>query len=473
MHHALALSAALTSTPIAAILVAVPLDTRIEDMVRRMRDAIDHVSDHKHRMVACVTFWDRLPAESDPVATFRKLCEEFESRFGIEHVLCITPATSAQTVCDAIHGIASRMRAESIVVDEEAFKFRFNILPEASEAALDMKSTLDAFDAEVAACLDVMRCGLPTDDDRDVVAHALVRHMRERTDAVADEFVSRHSSTFVRHECYVHHARIWAALRERLDVVEAEARAMLSFDIRNPNDIRNLIRKCPHCGLIWWKVYGCDGKTSCGNRPKDAPHDHDRSFVARFVFTLVAGKLVYRKTYATTRPPVSSSSSSSSPSSSSSSSQPCAGAVALSPAGCGRDFVWKDTDILARSEIDRIMRVLGMSYDDFKPSKVDEQGRRELMQLLYQAQCNPEAFFRNGASQPQKQQQDRRSEGDSELDALLGRLALGQYVAAFRAAGVRMEDARGFSRNDLAELGLTLKERVALYNALHPEDKTK
>lgn len=26
------------------------------------------------------------------------------------------------------------------------------------------------------------------------------------------------------------------------------------------------MRKCPHCGLIWLKVIGCDGETYCGKR---------------------------------------------------------------------------------------------------------------------------------------------------------------------------------------------------------------
>ena len=26
------------------------------------------------------------------------------------------------------------------------------------------------------------------------------------------------------------------------------------------------MRECPHCGLIWSKIQGCDGQTTCGNR---------------------------------------------------------------------------------------------------------------------------------------------------------------------------------------------------------------
>ena len=34
-----------------------------------------------------------------------------------------------------------------------------------------------------------------------------------------------------------------------------------------------LFRKCPHCHLIWYKVSGCSGETTCGARPTDLKKD--------------------------------------------------------------------------------------------------------------------------------------------------------------------------------------------------------
>lgn len=36
---------------------------------------------------------------------------------------------------------------------------------------------------------------------------------------------------------------------------------------KKSSDIRDLFRACPNCGLIWMKVMGCDGMTTCGNKP--------------------------------------------------------------------------------------------------------------------------------------------------------------------------------------------------------------
>ena len=38
------------------------------------------------------------------------------------------------------------------------------------------------------------------------------------------------------------------------------------------------LRKCPHCGLIWTKVGGCEGDTTCGNRPSAVNDFRDPSF---------------------------------------------------------------------------------------------------------------------------------------------------------------------------------------------------
>ena len=35
------------------------------------------------------------------------------------------------------------------------------------------------------------------------------------------------------------------------------------------------MRNCPHCGLIWSKIQGCDGKTTCGNRMNSCDGKND------------------------------------------------------------------------------------------------------------------------------------------------------------------------------------------------------
>jgi GTP-binding protein EngB required for normal cell division len=53
------------------------------------------------------------------------------------------------------------------------------------------------------------------------------------------------------------------------------------------------LRKCPHCGLIWTKVEGCNGSTTCGNRPSNVNDIRDSAFsvLATFSFEWIGNKL--------------------------------------------------------------------------------------------------------------------------------------------------------------------------------------
>ena len=46
------------------------------------------------------------------------------------------------------------------------------------------------------------------------------------------------------------------------------------------------LRKCPHRGLIWTKVEGCEGDKTCGNRPSAVNDFRDPSFAEVGTFCL-------------------------------------------------------------------------------------------------------------------------------------------------------------------------------------------
>lgn len=61
------------------------------------------------------------------------------------------------------------------------------------------------------------------------------------------------------------------------------------------SEVSNL-RKCPHCGLIWGKWEGCDGQTTCGQRPSTA-QEFRNGQQASFTFhpdSYVPGQSEYR-----------------------------------------------------------------------------------------------------------------------------------------------------------------------------------
>ena len=66
---------------------------------------------------------------------------------------------------------------------------------------------------------------------------------------------------------------------------------MESLQYQSNHGASNL-RKCPHCGMVWAKVEGCEGQTKCGSMPS-THYDVRPDFVrmATFTFNIVRGKL--------------------------------------------------------------------------------------------------------------------------------------------------------------------------------------
>ncbi len=66
----------------------------------------------------------------------------------------------------------------------------------------------------------------------------------------------------------------------------------MSFNPNDSSDPRNMIRICPHCGLIWFKTEGCDGVTYCGTKGGKFDNQKQKAYnFVKHVFKYEKGKL--------------------------------------------------------------------------------------------------------------------------------------------------------------------------------------
>ena len=47
------------------------------------------------------------------------------------------------------------------------------------------------------------------------------------------------------------------------------------------------LRKCPYCGHVWAKVEGCEGETSCGNRPETVNDMRGSEYAVLSTYTFI------------------------------------------------------------------------------------------------------------------------------------------------------------------------------------------
>ena len=68
------------------------------------------------------------------------------------------------------------------------------------------------------------------------------------------------------------------------DEFRAKAEKEMDICLTNYKGETNRFKKCPFCGLIWFKIAGCDGKTRCGNRDliKDKFFGHYKNYIVKY-----------------------------------------------------------------------------------------------------------------------------------------------------------------------------------------------
>jgi len=484
MHHALALRAALTRSPVTAVVVTIQLSSRLETMYTAMQTALSHITGYSGKVIACVTCWDQLPSQSDPVAIFNKYRAEFSQRFKVDRLMCVGTQTGADVLCNSLYEIASQIETSTIVIDEEKFKHDFDILPNAQEAEKEMRKLQDQFAVRVIAAKEYIAALPRGDENRDVLLHALLAQMKADAEALSCDFGLKYLEAFDQINSYIHYTRLKKELETHVGLLVADVQAQMSFDPTNPRDIRNLVRKCPHCSLLWWKVEGCDGQTTCGRRPSRVTDDYYGLTLQSFVFEYVAGKMTcfMHQDPATTSSPKKEKNTPSS---------------TVKPAGCGREFVWSSAMLLTKSELDALLRVLSLTIEDFMEDRFDLGAKEAFVNRLRTADDHPDEFYDHGISAPSSSHPSssnssgilpgtnevhRQGSGSTRTTGervkepltvaeLLDALQLSEYLPRFVAENVDMPFLRKLSRNDLQDMGLPLKARVAIFNGLHPEDR--
>jgi len=68
------------------------------------------------------------------------------------------------------------------------------------------------------------------------------------------------------------------------DEFRIKAEKEMDICLTNYKGETNRFKKCPYCGLIWFKIAGCDGKTKCGNRDliKDKFFGYYKDYIVKY-----------------------------------------------------------------------------------------------------------------------------------------------------------------------------------------------
>ena len=272
--HNVFIAAAMNKFPVSKILIIVKADGRIDNVIESVRKYAERLLDLSPDIIgALVTHMDIVNWTASECMT------QIKREPGIDDVVFSSIHGQNDTLLRDIHRICLPEK-QKLVVDPENFLkiFRINnnhvkILQCTNKIVADFKQLKSQFDQD--------RKAFDQKDQVDLIFE-FQAWMSQQIVLAQKRMTDENNFTFFGDEGdneAGHIANMTNQLRLILHSIRVEAAGFQS-----EHGVSEA-RRCPFCNLIWSKVEGCDGQTTCGNRPSTVIDVRDPSFGVLGTFT--------------------------------------------------------------------------------------------------------------------------------------------------------------------------------------------
>ncbi|XP_028397396.1 uncharacterized protein LOC114521179 [Dendronephthya gigantea] len=355
LEHNVWIATAFNYKPVSKLFIVVKAENRKDNVIH-------NISEYANRFLE--------PAEMDVLGvlvthmdkvkwTEEEFKHDVERKLGIDTVVFSGMDTLADTLLDDI--LKTCTKKHNLTVDDENF-FKFFKLH--SNQTKILRSTHDEVKrfSTMKKNFDEARKGFTGKDLVDLVFE-FQAYMTDQIVQAQQRLSEKNNFTFYGDGATYeagHVANMVNQLRTILFDIRVEC-----VGFQSEHGVSEL-RKCPHCGLIWTKVEGCDGTTTCGNRPSSVNDIRDSAFsvLATFSFEWIGNKLNITKGGSKNVKSEKSSSSNS--------------------AGCGKSINWSDMATVAVP--DEFSETVKVCTNDIKMLPPSASGfQDELANLLQKA----------------------------------------------------------------------------------------
>ncbi|CAF4424564.1 unnamed protein product [Rotaria sp. Silwood2] len=114
-------------------------------------------------------------------------------------------------------------------------------------------------------------------------------------ETLLQEFQQQHGNTMIELDYYAFSIKMEKENVKICDEFVEKVVPWMSYSLTDNQDPRNLIKRCPHCKLIWFKTEGCDGSTFCGNNDFESRKDVSKKAFWKYQLERIGGKLIFIK----------------------------------------------------------------------------------------------------------------------------------------------------------------------------------
>ncbi|CAF1011504.1 unnamed protein product [Rotaria magnacalcarata] len=336
--HAFLLRTGLTTTKVNAIFFIIKYDSRFDKIIEDYSQLELPVFKYVSKVIVMISHWDQ---SKSPERDYREILGAFEEDCPkVSNIIFMSEQCSNSQVADLMYSCLSNMEAEELVITEEEFHLNFNTyeMRNAIKASFQQyQNRAKNIETEYSALIGAVASERSLESDE--ILHMCIIQFREEIENLLKEFEEKHGGTMQDLDCYTFYIKMQQENIKLCNEFADKVAPLMSYNLLDNADPRNLIKRCPNCQLIWYKTEGCDGTTSCGNNGFSNYFDLSSRPFFRYILVRINGKLTWQKNEKPKRTPVK---------------------IAQTDAkrvGCGVSFVWGQQPKIEEEKILELFKV--------------------------------------------------------------------------------------------------------------------
>ncbi|CAF2411027.1 unnamed protein product [Rotaria sp. Silwood2] len=336
--HAILLKEGLTATKLNTIFLVIKYDNRFDKITENYFQVELPISKYAHKIVVMISHWDQ---SKTPQNDFKTICELFaEECPNVVNLIFFSEQSSNSEVANLMYSCISNMNEEELKITDEEFALNFNIYEMKSQMKVSFKqyqNRINLLVQDYTKLINSMES--ESVEDKDEVYHMIIVKFKEEIDTLLQQFQQQHGSAMQELDYYAFYIKMQKENVKICDEFVRKVVPLMSFNLFDNDDPRNLIKRCPNCHLIWYKTEGCDGITNCGNNDFNNYFDINKKPFWKYIVERVNGRLQWKKNKMEKPIPEKPAQSNS------------------KRVGCGIEFVWGEQPKIEEEKILELFKV--------------------------------------------------------------------------------------------------------------------
>lgn len=274
LEHNIWIAHALNFAPVSSILLTVKADTKIDNTVGLVRTYAERFQDAMELITVCVTHMDTVQWNN---ARFRTC---LENELGLDSVIFVSKDTTGATI---VNSILERCKPpQPFMINSANFLKLFKINDNKMKILKSVNDEVSGFHI-MKQVFEAYLASLCSAQEKVDLVFEFQAYMMNQIIEAQKRVSAQNNFTFMGSSaCVANEAGHIANLTNQLRAILYDVRTM-ALAYQNDAGI-SALRKCPHCGLVWAKITGCNGATTCGSRENQPESRFDRMSAFTFQF---------------------------------------------------------------------------------------------------------------------------------------------------------------------------------------------